>query len=311
MQDAAYQSLLRSKRHQIHAKIARALEKRFPEIAETRPELLAHHFAEAGLTQPAISYLQKAGGRAVERSAYIEAISHLTKALELLQALPGDPGRMQCELDLRIAHGSALMATRGYAALEVQDTYLRARELCREIGETPQLFPVLHGLYRFYHVRGDLQAAREAGEQLLELAERVDDPGARVEAHRALGVTLFWFGDVASALAHLEQGIRLYEVQPQRSHPAVYGTDAGVVCLSYAALARWYLGYADQACNRSRKAVALAQDLCEHHSLALALVWAHPDAPAMNAPQAFTRSRLDLAGTGGQPVDRRTTRRCY
>jgi predicted ATPase len=163
VQDAAYSSLLRGKRQQLHARIAAVLEEQFPEVAEAQPELLARHFAEASLGRQAIAYLQKAGDRAAERSAYVEAISHLTRGLELVQALPDGPERILQELDLRIALGSALMATRGYAGREVEETYLRARELCGQAGETPQLFPVLHGLYRFYHVRGELEPAREAG----------------------------------------------------------------------------------------------------------------------------------------------------
>ena len=171
-----------------------------------QPELLARHFAEAGLGPQAIAYLQKAGERAAERSAYAEAIGHLNRGLELLQALPDGPERTLQELDLRLALGAALMATRGYAGPEVEETYLRARELCDRSGETPRLFPVLHGLYRFHHVRGELQAAREAGEHLLRLAQSLGDPALFVEAHRALGVPLFWLGEVTAALEQLEQG---------------------------------------------------------------------------------------------------------
>jgi class 3 adenylate cyclase/predicted ATPase len=274
VQDAAYQSLLKSKRQQLHARIARALEERFPETAETRPEVLAHHFTEADLRRQAIPYFRQAGETAIARSTYVEAIGHLTRGLELLKALPDDAERVQQELDLRIALGSALMATRGYAGLQVEETYLRARDLCREMGETPRLFPVLHGLYRFYHVRGELQAAREAGEQLLSLARNLRDPALFIEAHRALAVPLFWMGDVASALVQLEQGLTVYEAQQHRSHASLYGIDPGVVCLSYSALALWYLGYSEQALEKSRNALALARDQSHFHSLGLALVWA-------------------------------------
>src|SRR6516165_1410107 len=191
VQDTAYQSLLRSKRHQLHAKIAQTMEERLPEIAETRPELLARHFTEAGLASQAIIYWQRAGDRDLRRSAYAEAISHLKQGLELLEELQGRPERIGQELSLRLTLALALTATRGYAGPEVGETYLRARELCRELGEAPpQLFAVLHGLYRFYHVRGELRAAREAGEQLLKLAVSDKDSGLFVEADRALGVPL-------------------------------------------------------------------------------------------------------------------------
>jgi class 3 adenylate cyclase/predicted ATPase len=274
VQDAAYASLLRGKRQQLHARIAQVLEEQFPETAATRPELLARHFAEAGLTRRAVAYLQKAGDRASERSAYAEAVSHLTRGLELLHTLPDDTERTLQELDLQIALGAALMATRGYAAPEVAETYLQARELCRRVGETPRLFPVLHGLYRFYHVRGQLQAAREAGDQLLRLAESLGEPALFVEARRALGVSLFWLGDVTAALAHLVRGAEAYDPERHRTHTSAYGIDPGVVCLSYSALALWQLGRPWQALERSHEALGLARDLAHPQSLALALVWA-------------------------------------
>jgi predicted ATPase len=273
VQDAAYASLLRGKRQQLHGRIAAVLEERFPDAAEDTPELLARHFAEAGLAPQAVDYLQKAGQRATERSAYAEAIGHLQQGLELLQALPDSPERTLQELDLRLALGAALMASRGYAGPEVEATYLRARELCDQAGETPRLFPVLHGLYRFHHVRGELQAAREAGEHLFRLAQSLGDRALYVEAHRALGVPLFWLGEVSAALEQLEQGAAAYNAARQRPHASVYGIDPGVVCQSYAALALWQLGRPRQALDRSNEALELARDLSHPQSLALALVW--------------------------------------
>jgi class 3 adenylate cyclase/predicted ATPase len=306
LQDAAYQSLLRSKRHQLHAKIARTIEERFPEVAETRPELLAHHFTQAGLASEAIIYRQRSGERDLKRSAYAEAISHMKQGLELLDALPDPQERVKQELSLRLTLGSALMATRGYAGPEVGETYLRARELCRELGEAPpQLFPALHGLYRFYHVRGELQVAREAGEQLLKIAMSVQDAGLSVEADRALGVPLFWLGDVTLALEHLEQGARLYRAHEHRSHASIFGIDPGVVCLSYAALALWHLGHPEQACNRSREALVLARSLSHHHSLALALVWAawlHQFRREPRAARGHAEAAIALCAEQGFPL---------
>jgi class 3 adenylate cyclase/predicted ATPase len=306
VQDTAYQSLLRSKRHQLHAKIARMMEERFPEIAEARPELLAHHFTEAGLASQAIVYRQRAGERDLERSAYAEAISQLKQGLELLEALPDRPERVRQELSLRLALGSALTATRGYADPEVGDAYLQARELCRELGEAPpQLFPALHGLYRFYHVRGQLQAAREPGEQLLKMAVSVQDSGLFVEAHRALGVPLFWLGDVTRALENLEQGARLYRAQKHRSHATMFGTDPGVVCLSYGALALWHVGHPEQAYNRSCEALALARNLSHHHSLALALVfaaWLHQFRREPQAAREHAEAAIAICAEQGFPL---------
>src|SRR5262249_6943765 len=191
IQDAAYQSLLRSTRQQYHRQIAQALEARFPELCETQPELLAYHYTEAGWPEQAIGYWYQAGQRANQRSAYVEAASHLTKGLEVLLTLPDTSERAQQELRLQMALGPALMATKGFAAPEVEQTYTRAQELCRQAGETPQLFPVLHGLWRFYTVRAAQQTAQELGEQLLRLAQRLQDPALLLEAQAALGATCY------------------------------------------------------------------------------------------------------------------------
>jgi predicted ATPase len=149
IQDTAYQSLLKSTRWQYHQRIAQVLEAQFPDTAETQPELLAHHSTAAGLGEQAIIYWQRAGQHAIERSAYVEAISHFTQALAWLATLPESPERTQQELTLQIGLGGPLVATKGFSAPEVEKVYVRARELCRQGGETPQLFPVLFGLRTF------------------------------------------------------------------------------------------------------------------------------------------------------------------
>src|SRR5262249_52069730 len=223
----------------------------FPETVETQPELLAHHYTEAGLSALAVTYWQQAGRRASERSAYVEAISHLRKGLEVLTTLPDTPARTQHELALQTTLGPALIATKGYGAPEVAQAYTRARELCRQIGETPDVFPVLRGLWIFHEARAELQVARELAEQRVVLAQRFQDRVHLIEAYRALGNTLFWLGEFATARGHLEQGITLYDVQQHRPLAFLYGTDPAVICLSYAAWALWLLGYPDQARQRS------------------------------------------------------------
>ena len=178
IQDAAYQSLLKSTRQQYHQRIAQVLAERFPEIAETQPELLAQHYTEAGLAQQAIPYWQRAGQRAAGRSAHAEAIGHFHKALEVLALLPDTPERAQQELMLQRALGASLLATRGFAAPEVEHAYSRARALCQRLGDSHEIGPVLFGLWGFYEVRGDLRSARELAEQLLTLAQRSTRPGA-------------------------------------------------------------------------------------------------------------------------------------
>ena len=201
IQDAAYQSLLRSTRQRHHQHIAQVLEARFPELCETQPELLAHHYTAAGLTAQAIPYWQRAGERAIQRSANVEAISQLTTARALLSTLPDTPERAQQELDLHIALGIPLVLTKGHGASEVQTTYDRARELCRQLGDTPQLFSALLGLRRFYFMRGELRTAHELGEQLLRMAERLDDAGLLVRAYMMLAENLVYLGEFAHARA--------------------------------------------------------------------------------------------------------------
>ncbi len=277
IQDTAYQSLLKSKRQQLHQQIAQVLEGRFPEVKETQPELLAHHYTEAGLIAQAIPYWQQAGERAIVRSANVEAIRHLTKALELLKTLPGAPERAQQELTLQIALGVPLIATKGFAAPEMERTYTRARELCRQIGETPQLFPVLWGLWEFYLTRAELQTARELGEQCLTLAESVHDPTFLLMAQIALGHTSLFLGEFVSAHVYEERASALYDPQQHRPLAFLYSADPGVGCCSYAALALSLLGYPDQALKKIHQTFILTQELSHpSHSLAFALattVW--------------------------------------
>src|SRR5262249_48064362 len=139
IQDAAYQSLLKSTRQQYHQRIAQVLEAQFPETVEGQPELLAHHYTEAGITEKAVYYWQQAGQSAVQRSAHVEAITHLTKGLELLETLPKTPEHLQREVDMHIILGASLLVTKGQAAPEVEQTYLRARQLCEHLEDPHQL----------------------------------------------------------------------------------------------------------------------------------------------------------------------------
>jgi class 3 adenylate cyclase/predicted ATPase len=274
IQDAAYQSLLRSTRQQYHQRITQVLEAQFPAICDTQPELLAYHYAEVGLREQAIPYWQRAGQQALQRSANLEAVRHLTAALELLATLPETQARAQQELDLQLALGPALMTTKGYATLEVEQTYARAQALCAQVGDTPQLFPTLWGLWRFYRSQRAFPTARELGEQLVQLAERVADPMRRLEAHEALGTTLFDVGDYAAARTHVEQGITLTDPTTQRAQAFHHGEASGVRCLAVAARTLWCLGYPAQAVRRSQEALALAQALGHPNSLGVAQMWA-------------------------------------
>jgi predicted ATPase len=305
IQEAAYQSLLRSTRQQYHQRIAQVLAERFPEAAETQPELLAYHYTEAGLTVQAIPYWQQAGQHALQRSANLEAVQHLTKGLELLATLPATQTHLQQELDLRIALGPALMATKGRAAQEVEQTYARARALCEQVGETPQLLPVLRGLCQFYHNRGALPTAQELGEQLYKLAQRETTPTSRLEAHEALGSTLFFLGDYTTARTHLEQGIALTDPTQQRDLALRDGEAPGMRCLAFSALTLWCLGYPEQAMRRGRDMLVLAQSLAHPHSLAAAQHYAaylHHRRREALAVQEQADALLTLATTQGFPL---------
>jgi class 3 adenylate cyclase/predicted ATPase len=273
IQDAAYESLLKSTRQQYHQRIAQVLEERFPETAEAQPELLAHHLTQAGLPEQAVHYWHTAGQRASERSAHVEAISHLRQGLALLQTLPETPERTRREVGMLIALGVSLNVTKSIAAPEVAQTYLRAQHLCQHLDDPYQRFPVLRGLWQYYHVCTDFRTAHALGEQLLALAQQVRDSAMLVAAHRALGATLFGMGAVAAAQTHFAQGIALYD-QQHRVYAVLHGDDAGVACRTFDAWTLWCLGYPDQGLARKQEAVTLAQQVAHPFSLGLALGWA-------------------------------------
>jgi predicted ATPase len=270
IQDTAYQSLLKSTRQLYHQQIARVLEEQFPGAKERQPELLAHHYTEANLIEQAIPYWQQAGQKAVERSANKEAISHLTKGLGVLKTLSDTPERAQQELLLQIALGAPLIATKGWAAPETERTYTRTRELCQQVGETPQLFPALWGLYQVYMTQAEYQMAHELAEQLFTLAQRQQDQTLLLVAHYALGMILYYLGEFTQAREHLEQGLALYDPPRHHSLAFLYGQDFRVSCLFWTAFALWHMGYPDQALKKSNEALTLAQDSTHPFSLAIA-----------------------------------------
>ncbi|MBI3800513.1 MAG: AAA family ATPase [Deltaproteobacteria bacterium] len=271
-QEVAYNSVLHERRKALHERTAQAIEKLFQDRLDEHYSDLAHHYSRSGNTEKAVEYLGLAGQQAEQRSAYTEAITHLTTALELLKTLPDTPERTQQELNLLITLGPALTTTKGWAAPEVGRAYARAQELCRQVGETAQPFPVLWGLWVFYLNRGELETAHELGEQLLSLAQNIQDPALLLEAHLALGYALYFLGEFIPAREHSEQGVALYNPQQHRSLAFLYGgTDPGMVCRALAAQALWSLGYPAQALKRSNEALILARELSHPHSMAFAL----------------------------------------
>jgi len=268
VQDAAYQSLLKRTRRRYHQQIAQTLEARAAELHETQPEVLAHHYTEAHQLVEAMRYWQLAGQRATERSAHAEATHHFTKALELLRSVPESSERDHQELTLQIALGGPLIATQGYGAAAVEQCYARALTLCRQIGENPRLLRTLFGLEAFYFIRGQLGMAQKLAEQCLGLAQQQAQPGSLVQAYWTLGQTFFHRGRLPEAQAQVDNGIALYTA---KLHQPRALQDAGVMCLAYAALVQWCLGYPERAFHHSQQMLRLARSLTHRFSLAFAL----------------------------------------
>jgi len=271
IEDAAYQSLLKDKRQAFHRQVAERLSEVFPELEGTSPELLARHLTAAGLDARAIPFWHRAGQQALERSANAEAADHLRRGLELVRKLPEGPERAGEELGLQMDLGVALMSSQGYAAAGTAQAFRRARELCRELGDPPPTFPVLHGLFRFHLVRGEYDVARELGEQLSALAEASGADDLRVEAAWTLPTVQFWTGDLVRAREGLERGLTFYDRGRHGGHAAVYGQDPKVATLSYLGWARAIEDEADEGLSHLAEAVALARELGHHFSLGFAL----------------------------------------
>jgi len=254
-----------------HLRIGERKEQAYGERVREIAAELAVHFEQGRDYRKAVQYLQQAGQNAVRRSAHQEAISLLTKGLELLRTQPYAPELIRQELALQTALGPVLMAAKGYAVSEVERAYVRARELCQQIGDPPQFFQVLHGLWTFYVVRAEHRTAYEFAEHLLSLAESQYDTSCLIAAHWALGCSSFVLGELLAARAHLQQGFCLYDFQKHRSLGFAYGHDPGMSSLSFAALALWQLGYPDQALKSSQMAVSLAREVEHPFSLTYAL----------------------------------------
>jgi len=261
IQQAAYQSLLKTTRQQYHQRIAQVLVERFAEIVETQPELLAHHYTEAGLAAQAVPYWQRAGQRAIERSANLEAISHLTRGLEALKALPDTPEHAQQELMLQLAVGAPLLMIKGYPAPEVEHAYTRALKLCQEHGDSVQLFSALSGLWGLYLTRPRLPRARDLAEQALTLAQRMADQALLQQAHLMLGASLFYLGEFSSAREYLQEAVALYQPPRGRSWVLGLGADPGARCLAWAAWTLWILGYPARALARMEEALSVAEQM--------------------------------------------------
>jgi predicted ATPase/class 3 adenylate cyclase len=305
VQDAAYGSLLRSRRRQIHARVAAALEEHFPDRAEAQPELLAHHWMEAGLAEKAIEYRRKAGQRAMARSAMAEAVAQLTLALELLAGLPAGPDRDRKELDLRVTLGGALVAAKGLGAPEVGKAYARARELCAGEADAPELLAVLSGLFGHHQHASGVHAALEIAAELLRSGERQRDTAGQAMGHRCLGAASLFGGRLSAALAHFEQALTLYGTADRASPVFLWASDTRVACLSFTSSILLWQGYPDQAVARSRAALAAAEELGHAHTTSHALYlscWFHQVRGDVGTVRERASAAMSLAAEHGFPL---------
>ncbi|MFQ5932161.1 MAG: hypothetical protein ACE5MM_07120, partial [Nitrospiraceae bacterium] len=274
IRDAAYASLLKRTRQQVHQQIARVLEAQFPETTKTQPELLAHHCTEAGLNAQAIGYWHKAGQRAQERAAYQEATHHLTRGLQMLTTLPDASERLRWELDLLVLLGPTLMILKGFGAAEVEETYTRVRALCEQLDDPQRLLHVLYGLRRVYTHRGDLQKVYELSEQYLHLAQRLQDVHMQLDAHYSLGLSRLQRGELPAGQVAFEQGIAL-DADPLHRMTAsrATATDPGMMNRIFVSWALWARGYPDRALSQAHEALTLAQELSQPFMMSHTLVW--------------------------------------
>ena len=261
----------------LHLNIAEAMELLHANSLEEHAEDLAHHFWSAGAAAnpvKSIRYLQMAGDNTVQSSANLEAIGHFRKALQLItKSLPDTSELRQQELKLQIALATPLMATKGQGAPEVGTIFRSALALCRQLGETPQLFETIWGGWLFYLMQAKYQTARELAERLFPIAQRVGDPALLQEANFALAGVLYRLGELVSARAHYERAFAWYD--PRQSRPAItrYGWDTGVTRLPFLAQVLWLLGYPAQALIRSQAALSLAQEIAHPYTIASVLLY--------------------------------------
>jgi len=276
VQDTAYSTLLRGPRQALHRRIAEALEQRFPDLVQTRPESVAHHYGEAAIADKAIAYWHLAGKSSAAKSAVREAVAQLRRGLSLLDGLPETRERKQLELDIQLTLTTALMAGKGYANPEVVAALERANRLVTETGAvgSPLHFSVLWGLWSSTLNRGAIAAALEHATNFLSSAQSQPLSGPLLVGHRSLAWSLMRSGDYPAALAHFETAASLYRPDEHRDSALHYGQDIGVSAFVQLSLALWHRGYPDQSARAADRALALSRQLGHAHTLAHALYFA-------------------------------------
>ena len=251
MQDTAYQSLLKSRRQQLHQQVAQVLAEQFPQTVETQPELVAHHYTEAGLIAQAIPYWQQAGELASKRLALKEAIAHLNQGMEILGTLPPSPERDGQELDLRTRLGTAWMALKGWAAPEVWTSLHPALGLAKSLGRHEALLPIYWGLWEHVVVQGRVAESLDWVNEMLATAEASGDPDLLIVAHWAACTTHFWRGDLTQSRAHGDRVLALYDEEQHRHLADLMNIDPKTAVGIHGSLGTWMLGYPDRAVQLS------------------------------------------------------------
>jgi class 3 adenylate cyclase/tetratricopeptide (TPR) repeat protein len=271
IQEAAYDSLLKSTRRQYHEQIARVLEDRFPEQAAIEPELVARHYDEAGIAAQAIAYYQRAGDEARTRSANVEAIAHLERAVELTLTLAEGSERNERELGLQLGLGAARNQARGPGSEDTRRSWERARVLCEGAGTPSQLATALRGLAVHYTDRSELDTAIELADELIALAQRIGDDGHLLLGHTSRGSPKFWQGRFRECLEDNDAAFAIYDPKTHAAFALTLGLDQAVLAYGNSSWALWFLGYPEQAAARGEATVEHARTLAHPYSLALAL----------------------------------------
>jgi predicted ATPase len=274
VQDAAYGTLLREPRRALHARIAEAIEGQFPEVADSRPEVLAHHCSEAGLIEKAAALWAKAGLRSLARSALLEATAQLNRALSHLAARPGTAALRREQIRLQVALANALMHTKGYASPDTKAAFEQARhyiERAEAHGEPPEdpllLFAVIYGFWVGTYVAFSGEALRELAGEFLARAEKQDEAGPLMVGHRLMGTSLQCAGDITESRVHFDRALALYDPAEHRVLATRFGQDVGVVVLSYRAWTLWLLGYPRAALADADRALAAAREIAQAPTL--------------------------------------------
>ncbi|WP_050603747.1 adenylate/guanylate cyclase domain-containing protein [Ruegeria sp. 6PALISEP08] len=273
IRETAYNSLLKRERRGLHARVAEALEETEHHDAAVGPEIFAHHYTMADMPEQAIDYWFLAGQRSAERSAAVEAVTQLGRAITLLEKVDKSVDRDRNETRIQVLRAGVLRSTAGIAADETGAAYARIRDLCNRLGETEQLFPVLNGLYAYHLVRGEYNLAKATAAQLLDLAKLDEETHHTMIAHRAMGAVLLHIGHLEPACDHLKQALSLYDPEQHSRLAYVYGTDHAAITSCFLSVATWLRGEPDRALDIQLQAVSAAQDLKHAHSLAQSLTY--------------------------------------